>query len=213
MTLGIHDLPLYLASGILLNIAPGPDSLLVTMRSAAQGWRAGSMAALGVASGVFVHISAAALGVSALIAASASAFAILKYAGAAYLVYIGVRMVFAKSSAAGMVGEPPAAALTYRRIYVQGFLTNALNPKVALFFLAFVPQFIASDSTAKALAFVLLGLIFDFNGLLWCVFLAWFVARVRASMRPSERARRWFSRVIGGLFVALGVRLALARAS
>jgi threonine/homoserine/homoserine lactone efflux protein len=78
MTLGIHDLPLYLASGILLNIAPGPDSLLVTMRSAAQGWRAGSMAALGVASGVFVHISAAALGVSALIAASASAFAILR---------------------------------------------------------------------------------------------------------------------------------------
>jgi len=216
--LGIRDLALFIVSGLVLNIAPGPDSLLIASRSAAQGWRAGSAAALGVGSGVLVHVLAAALGLSALIAASASAFAMLKLAGAVYLVYVGYGLLRGTratgaadaGSAAGAAGGAAAAPLPLRRIYAQGFWTNVLNPKVAMFFLAFVPQFIAPDAASKPLAFIVLGAVFDFNAMLWCHLLA--VSTALASRRL--RTRRWIARaagqVVGGLFVALGVRLALA---
>lgn len=224
--LGTHDLGLFIASGLLLNMTPGPDSLLIMARGATQGFRAGSAAALGIGAGTCVHILAAALGLSALLSASAAAFTVVKLLGAAYLVYLGIGLLF-KRAALEPRGEdgpgaealaaaidapvPPAAPL--RRIFAQGFLTNVLNPKVGLFFLAFVPQFISADAPSKAAAFLFLGAVFNVNGMLWCHLLAWTSATAGARARGRGWARtlgRWLNRGIGALFLAFGVRLAMA---
>lgn len=215
---GTHHLALFVLAGIMLNITPGPDSILVMSRTGAQGWRAGSMAALGIGTGTLVHILAAALGLSALLSTSAMAFAVIKYLGAAYLLYMGVSMMMqrAKKStqsnpeSAGNTSQFPLAIGNYRKIFLQGMLTNVLNPKVALFFLAFVPQFISADAHNKALAFVVLGLIFNFNAMLWCHLLVLFTALVRRKVAMHAGLVQWLNRAIGAAFVAFGVKLALA---
>lgn len=207
---GIHDLGLFVVSGLLLNIMPGPDSLLIMTRSATQGWRAGVMAALGIGAGVFVHVFAAALGLSAVLATSATAFTVVKLAGAAYILYMAAGLLMSKRR--GDAGAPVALpALPYRKIFAQGFLTNVLNPKVAVFFLAFVPQFISADATNKALAFVILGCIFNINGTLWTTGLALFTAKASQRVKLNPSMSLWLNRATGGLFVWLGVKLALAK--
>ena len=164
---GIQHLWLFVVSGLLLNVTPGPDSLFIMARSATQGWRAGFVACWGIGSGVFVHVFAAALGLSALLATSATAFTVVKIIGAAYLAWIGIGMLRQRAGAGeAVVVDAAPRAISYRAIFRQGFLTNVLNPKVALFFLAFVPQFIAPDAPSKPLAFIVLGVIFDVNGML-----------------------------------------------
>ena len=205
--LGTHDLVVFVISGLLLNITPGADSLYIATRSASQGGRAGVAAVLGIGLGCCVHIVAAALGLSAVLATSATAFTFVKLAGAAYLVYVGVSLLRTRSAPAqSAAGVAPAS---WRKIVAQGFLTNVLNPKVALFFLAFVPQFIDSSAANKPLAFLFLGSIFAFNGVLWCLFLAWAATRVGA-LGFGRRTALWFSRGVGALFVVLGLRLAFA---
>lgn len=207
---GIHDLALFVVSGLLLNIMPGPDSLLIMTRSATQGWRAGVTAALGIGAGVFVHVFAAALGLSAVLATSATAFTVVKLAGAAYILYMAAGLLMSKrrGDAAAPVAMP---ALPYRKIFAQGFLTNVLNPKVAVFFLAFVPQFISADAPNKALAFVILGCIFNINGTLWTTGLALFTAKASQRVKLNPSLSLWLNRATGGLFVWLGVKLALAK--
>jgi len=209
--LGIHDFWLFVASGLLLNITPGPDTAYIVGRGVQLGWRGGALAALGVSGGCLVHVAAAALGLSALLAASTLAFAAIKLIGAAYLVFIGLRMLLSRAS-----GLAPAAgestATTLREVFWQGVMTNALNPKVALFFLAFLPQFVDAGAPHQALAFLLLGLIFIFNGTLWCLVLAAFAAQAARRIGRSGRALLWINRLLGGLFVALGIRVALAQA-
>lgn len=207
---GTHDLPLFIVSGLLLNMVPGPDSLLIATRGAAQGWRAGSAAALGVGAGTFVHVLAAALGLSAVLAASASAFGVIKYLGAAYLVYIGLRLLLARRTSGDAAQAVPVPALRYRTIFAQGFLTNLLNPKVALFFLAFVPQFIDPASSSKALAFVALGCIFNANSMLWGHALVTFAAAAGRRARLAGPVTRWLNRAVGALFVSFGIKLALS---
>ncbi|MCX7126340.1 LysE family translocator [Aeromonas sp.] len=205
---GIHDLALFVVSGLLLNMMPGPDSLLIMLRSGSQGWRAGSAAALGIGTGTMIHVLAAALGLSALLSASAELFTVIKLAGALYLVYLGIsqfRQPAANSAAGAAVTLP---ALSYGRIYRQGVLTNVLNPKVALFFLAFVPQFIAPDAPDKALAFILLGCIFNLNGMIWCHLLVFSTAYARNKVKLPARIGRWLNWGIGTLFVGLGIKLA-----
>ncbi len=212
---GTQNLALFVVAGLLLNMAPGPDSLLVMSRSATQGWRAGSAAALGIAAGTLVHILAAALGLSAVLATSSTAFAVVKYVGAAYLLYIGIALFRTKSNpTAEAIAQPPSLpSLRYRQIFFQGFLTNVLNPKVAVFFLAFVPQFISPEASNKALAFVVLGLIFNFNGMLWCHFLAVSSAFASQRLQVSRFVTLWLNRLIGTVFVSLGIKLALAKRS
>src|SRR5688572_25435366 len=208
---GTLGLALFILSGLLLNMAPGPDSLLIVTRSAAQGWRAGSAAALGIGAGTFVHVFAAALGLSAVLATSATAFALVKYAGAAYLLYVGLTLLVGKRrSAAEPAGSAGVAPLPLPRIFFQGFLTNVLNPKVAVFFLAFVPQFIAADAPNKALAFIALGCIFNLNSMLWCHFLALSTALASRRVRVGAGTARWIERGVGAVFVSFGVKLALA---
>ena len=207
--LGIHDLWLFVLSGLLLNITPGPDTLYIVGRSSSQGGRAGAVAALGIGAGALVHICAAALGLSALLAASATVFTAVKIVGAAYLVYVGISLLRAKGSTQSAPiasGNRPAPL---RGIFFQGFLTNVLNPKVALFFLAFLPQFVLADAPSKPLAFLFLGAIFDINGTLWNLLVAWSTARISSRLAAGDSFKKWFNRCVGGLFVFVGIRLVL----
>ena len=211
---GIDHLPLFIAAGILLNLTPGPDVLYIVTHALRQGARAGMVAALGITAGCFVHIAAAALGVSALMAASSTAFTVLKWAGAAYLVYVGIRLLISRAPSfainSGAVGARPIRAGGLKSIFFQGFWTNVLNPKVALFFLAFVPQFIAPGVENKAMVFLLLGLLFNLNGLWvnigWALAAAWLARRVQA----EQRGMVWLDRAAGVLFIGFGVKLALS---
>jgi threonine/homoserine/homoserine lactone efflux protein len=206
---GTHDLWLFVVSGLLLNVTPGPDTLYIVGRSSSQGLRAGAVAALGIGAGTLVHISAAALGLSAILAASATAFAVVKIAGAVYLVYVGIGLIRSSGGAPGAAVAIAPAPM--RKVFIQGFLTNVLNPKVALFFLAFLPQFVDADSPSKPLAFLFLGVVFDLNGTLWNLFVAWSSARLTGGLRRSATFTKWFDRTVGSIFVLLGIRLALAR--
>jgi threonine/homoserine/homoserine lactone efflux protein len=210
--LGLHDLWLFVVSGLLLNITPGPDTAYIVGRSVQYGWRGGAVATLGISSGCLVHVFAAAIGLSALLMASAAAFTVLKLIGAAYLCFIGLNMLLSRPP--GTSDEIPATgmAASLRQVFWQGALTNVLNPKVALFFLAFLPQFVTADSPHKALAFILLGAIFIFNGTLWCLGVAAIAARTAGRVRQSSVFVLWTNRVLGGLFVYLGIRIALFQA-
>jgi threonine/homoserine/homoserine lactone efflux protein len=207
---GTHDLWLFVLSGLLLNVTPGPDTLYIVGRSSAQGWRAGAVAALGIGTGALVHICAAALGLSALLAASAAAFTVVKIIGAAYLIYVGISLIRSRVSSDATPGAPDSRRASMRGIFLQGFLTNVLNPKVALFFLAFLPQFVASDAASKPLAFLFLGAIFDFNGTIWNLLVAWSTARLTSRLGASRVFKKWFNRCVGSIFVFIGLRLALA---
>ena len=208
---------LFVAAGLLLNLTPGPDVLYIVSHALRSGARAGVVAGLGITAGCFVHVFAAAIGVSALLAASATAFAVLKWAGAAYLLWIGLRLLVARGtpqrwgspSGAPPAGQAPGDAGTLWRVFRGGFLTNVLNPKVAIFFLAFVPQFIAPDAGNKALAFVLLGTLFNINSVAvnsgWALAAAWM-----ARHRGLQAGMQWLDRAAGAMFIAFGLKLALS---
>jgi threonine/homoserine/homoserine lactone efflux protein len=210
----IDQLLLFIAAGLLLNLTPGPDVLYIVSQALRHGLRAGLVAALGISAGCFVHIFAAAVGVSALMLASSAWFTALKWLGAAYLVYVGIRMLFARAPVASGLDAPagaekqPASRQELKIIFLRGFWTNALNPKVALFFLAFLPQFIAPTVEHKPLAFLLLGLLFNFNAV-W-VNLGWACAAVWLARQAGGLQARlhWLDRAAGSLFIAFGLKLA-----
>jgi threonine/homoserine/homoserine lactone efflux protein len=210
---GIHDLALFVVSGLLLNIAPGVDFLYVLSNSASRGTVAGVWAALGIGAGCIVHILFAALGLSAILASSAVAFTVVKWVGAAYLIYVGISMLRQRRGMTLVLSEAvasPSARVESKRIFWQGFLTNVLNPKVALFFLAFVPQFIAASSPTKVQAFLLLGAIFNTTGTAWNLFVAWAAGLLTRRLQLASRVGLWVNRSLGALFIALGIRLGLS---
>lgn len=207
----LHQLLLFLAAGLLLNLTPGPDVLCIVSHSLRGGVRAGFLASLGIGAGCFVHVGAAALGVSALLATSATAFMVLKWAGAAYLLWVGVKLLLARVPTQGAdlqalaLARPAGAGAAFR----NGFLTNVLNPKVAIFFLAFVPQFIAPDAAHPALAFLLLGALFNLNAL--PVNMGWALAAAWMARRDTvQRGLHWLDRVAGAMFIGFGLKLALS---
>lgn len=209
--LGIHDLALFIGAGLLLNITPGADMLYVGGHAASGGRRAGMLAALGIGAGCLVHVALAALGLSAVLAASDLAFTVVKWVGAAYLVWMGIGMLRARASP-----QNPSAAAPERKgrsVFWRGVLTNVLNPKVALFFLAFLPQFISPQSQHPAWAFGLLGLLFTANGTLVTLAFAWLAGSLGeryAGRGGAGRAGLWLQRAAGAVFVGLGIRLALS---
>ena len=206
--LGINELWLFIVSGLLLNVTPGPDTAYIIGRSVQVGWRGGAAAAIGISCGCLVHVVGAAIGLSALLMTSAAAFAVLKLAGAAYLLFTGVQMLLSRPApVADLTAQNDPISL--RRVFWQGALTNALNPKVALFFLAFLPQFVAADSPHKTAAFLTLGLIFIFNGTLWCLGVAAFASKAASRIRQSQGVMVWINRVLGAMFVYLGFRVAM----
>jgi threonine/homoserine/homoserine lactone efflux protein len=203
----IHDFWLFALAGFLLNITPGNDMIYVASRSAGQGVRAGIVSSLGIMAGCLVHLTAAALGLSALLARSAVAFDVVKYVGAGYLFYLGVRALVNKKEATFVTAERPA--MSYSRLFWQGVLTNVLNPKVALFFLAFLPQFIDVGGRHATEAILLLGIWFDASGTLVNIVVAVLFGRIGDWLRGHSRWLKVQEKITGLVLVALGIKVAL----
>jgi len=201
-TLGVFAL-----AALALLAVPGPSVLYIVTQSIRDGRRAGLVSMLGIQTGALVHVTAAALGLSALIASSAAAFAALKYLGAAYLIFIGVRRLLGRDEAD--VSEP-AERRELKRLYAQGIVVNVLNPKTALFFLALLPQFVDPERGPVVLQVLVLGLVFVALALvsdgLWALFAGTFGDR----LRYSQGFRRVHRYVSGGVFLGLGILAAFA---
>ncbi|MFK8054775.1 MAG: LysE family translocator [Saprospiraceae bacterium] len=206
---GIINFEAFVLAGLILNLTPGSDTMYILSRSIAQGRKAGVISVLGISTGAIFHIAMATLGLSVILAQSAIAFEIVKYTGAAYLVYLGLIAIFKKSDDAFEL-EEGRKSLSYRKIYGSGILTNILNPKVALFFLAFLPQFIDPTYSQSAVPFLILGLTFLLTGTLWCLTLAIFASKLSDRIRKNYKVKQWLDKVSGGIFIALGLKLAFS---
>ena len=209
---GIEHLGLFIVAGLLLNLTPGPDVLYIVTHALRSGARTGIIAGLGITAGCFVHAFAAALGVGALLATSAAAFGLLKWAGAAYLLTVGVKLLLSRPGASPLAAAAQAqapAADSLWRVFTGGFWTNVLNPKVAIFFLAFVPQFIAPGSANPTWLFLALGVLFNVNAM--PVNIGWALAAAWMARRASlvQRGMHWLDRVAGVLFMGFALKLAL----
>jgi threonine/homoserine/homoserine lactone efflux protein len=208
--LGTTNLDVFIAAGLLLNITPGADMLYIASRSAAQGTKAGIVAALGIGAGCFIHILFAAFGLSVVLATSALAFTVVKLAGAAYLVYLGITTLLSlRQKPATEAGTAGIVPLTSGKIFRQAILVNALNPKVALFFMAFLPQFVVVDTASPAISFLFLGCLFDVNGTIVNIVFALCSAKIAGGFKQYKTPGRLLKSGVGCLFVWLGVRLAL----
>jgi threonine/homoserine/homoserine lactone efflux protein len=204
---------LYIGAIIVLVLVPGPDMIYLLTRSVAQGRRAGMVAALGINAGGYVHLLAAVTGLSAILLTSVLAFTIIKWIGAAYLVYLGLGALFGRSGAMsnptqteGLVG------LSLTAVFWQGFLSDVLNPKVAIFFLALLPQFVNVQAGHVAGQLLLLGVTGNLVAIAINLVLVALAAQVSQSLRRSPRIVYWLQKAMGTIFVALGVRLATERA-
>ncbi|MDB4899436.1 MAG: Lysine exporter protein [Gemmatimonadetes bacterium] len=200
----LHSLALFLAAGLALNITPGPDMLYVAARGASEGRAAGVVSALGIGAGTLVHIALVAGGLAALLAAVPVAYLVVRLGGAIYLVWLGVRALRATPAARA---APPAPA-SLGAIFRQGVITNVLNPKVALFFLAFLPQFVDPSRGPPALQVVALGLLFDLSGTLVNLAVAIGSSGAASRLRTPSHGGAVLQRLTGGIFIGLGLRLA-----
>ena len=197
-------------AALALILVPGPNMAYIAVRSLAEGRRAGLASALGVGLGTLVHIAAAAAGLSALVASSATAFTVLKYAGAAYLVLLGLRILLRDEP---VHAAPAAAPAPLGRVAVDGVLVNVLNPKVGLFFLAFLPQFVDPERGAAAAQILVLGVVFFAIALAVDVLFALGAGSLGAWLGKRPRAQRRRRRIVGSVYVLLGVAAALAPSS
>jgi RhtB (resistance to homoserine/threonine) family protein len=210
--LGIENLSLFLFSCVLLNITPGQDSMYIIGRSVAQGRRAGIFSVWGIMTGVLIHTLFAALGLSVILSTSSMAFGIIKYLGAAYLIWLGIGFLRSKGNPAGPAAQQRNPHLSPWKVFRQGVLTNVLNPKVALFFLSFLPQFVDTQTGFAFLSFMTLGLIFFTTGTIWCLILVFGSTWIAGRFRTSSPTGGYLRKVTGLLFVGLGIKLALSHA-
>ncbi|HBX23658.1 MAG TPA: LysE family translocator [Desulfotomaculum sp.] len=201
---GIENYVLFLLSGIILNITPGSDTMYILGRSISQGSKAGIMSAMGISSGSIIHTLLASFGLSVILAKSIIAFNILKYVGAAYLIYLGIKAILS-SSDTFILNE--AKINNMSTIYFQGMLTNLLNPKVALFFIAFLPQFVSANNNYGSLPFLLLGITFITTGTIWCIMLAICSASATEKLRDNKKLLTLMKRCAGIIFIGLGLKL------
>jgi threonine/homoserine/homoserine lactone efflux protein len=204
--LDLTSLALFMTATLALNLAPGPDMLYVSTRSLTQGRRAGVISALGIAAGSVVHTVAIASGLAALLHAVPLAYDIVRFAGAAYLIWLGVQALRNK---AGPVSGKPLDRASEWTIFRQGAVTNILNPKVALFFLAFLPQFVDPQHGSVALQIVVLGSLFNCSGTLVNIAVAYLAASAGRWLGTSGYAGKIFQWLTASVFIGLGLRLAL----
>lgn len=206
--LSLENIILFTSAGILLNLTPGPDMIYTATRSASQGRNAGIVSALGIGTGTIFHIMAAALGLSAILMYSATAYEFIKWIGAAYLIYLGIKSIIDRNRNLNSQNPDNDSLM---KIYTQGVLTNVLNPKVALFFLAFLPQFIDASSENVTLQILLLGFIFDTTGTIVNCFVAVFFGKLGGLLNSSQKIKRIQSWFTGTVYIGLGVSLALSK--
>lgn len=207
--MAIEHFWVFALAALLLNLTPGNDMFYVAARSTSQGIKAGIISSLGIMAGCMVHILAAVIGLSAIIAQSALAFNIIKYVGAAYLVYLGIRSIISRKKTFEVKNKMQQQS--YTRIFWQGVLTNVLNPKVALFFLAFLPQFINIESKHTALQILFLGTWFNVGGTLVNIVVAILFGKIGTWLSQSPRFIQWQERITGAMLIALGIKVALSK--
>lgn len=203
---GIENYLGFVIAGILLNLTPGADTMYILTRSISQGRRAGVYSVLGIGSGCLIHTILAAFGLSIILAKSTLAFNIIKYIGVAYLVYLGIRMIVEKNN---LFDNKTQQLETTKliKIYRQGLLTNVLNPKVALFFLSFLPQFINPHYANGPVPFLILGLTFMTTGTLWCFILAYSSSFISKTLRDNDRIGKVMQKISGFVFIGLGIKI------
>lgn len=208
---GIQNLYLFLVSCILLNITPGQDTMYIVGRSVAQGRKAGMFSVLGIMSGVLIHTLFAALGLSVILATSSLAFSIVKYAGAGYLIWIGVGFLRNGENVNNLEAVEKKHLKSWK-IYRQGVLTNLLNPKVALFFLSFLPQFVNPEAGFIFTPFIALGMVFFTTGSIWCIILVYGSSWLTDRFRNSKAMGGMLKKLTGILFIGLGIKLVFSHA-
>jgi threonine/homoserine/homoserine lactone efflux protein len=206
-----HSYLLFCGASLVLCATPGPDMIYLLSRCVAQGRRAGVVAALGINTGAYVHLLAAVTGLSAILATSAVAFTVVKWIGAAYLVFLGARILMGRATPLAITGEGLRGD-SLKAIFWQGFLSDALNPKVALFFLALLPQFLPAGSTHRIADLLVLGMTCIVIGLAFNLGLALASAGVTQGLRRRPRAAGWLQKGMGAMFVGIGVSIAAEHA-
>ncbi len=207
---GIDNYIVFVLSGVLLNLTPGNDTLYILTRSIAQGRKAGIFSVLGISTGGLTHTVLASLGLSVVLSRSIFLFTLLKFVGAAYLIFLGLKAFLSKPA---LFDDPVSIekGIDYRKIYTQGYLTNLFNPKVALFFLSFLPQFINPTASNSPIPFLILGCTFLTTGTIWCMFLALAASALSGVLRRSPRISAIMQKLCGAVFVGLGLKLALEK--
>ena len=204
----IENFYLFLSVSILINLSPGPDMIYTAARSLSQGAKAGIFSALGIFAGCLFHVTAAVFGLSAIIENSILLFSIIKYAGAAYLIYLGIRAFSSKKRKARINSLP---VLTKRKIFFQGMVTNILNPKVAIFFLSFLPQFVSPHSGHIKEQIGFLGLWFDVQGALVLVSVAMLTGAFKNILQKNTAFWNWQEKITGAILFGLGVKMIFSR--
>ncbi len=207
---GIENFSAFIIAGVLLNLTPGADTMYILGRSLSQGRKAGVYSALGIAIGCFFHVFLAAFGLSVIISKSQLAFDIIKYLGAGYLFYLGLKMLLNKDKSAfeiSQMEEKPDS----KKIFISGVITNIMNPKVALFFIAFLPQFVQKGCSNHSLSFLFLGFTFNFTGTVWNLILATFSSALSSKIRSNYSLRKWLDKFTGLIFILLGLKLAFTK--
>lgn len=207
----IHNFYVFALMGLILNLTPGNDMIYVASRSTGQGIKAGIISALGIMGGCFMHIVAAVVGLSAIISQSAVAFNTIKYLGATYLVYLGFRALLNKKRALAITQM--SETKSYKKIFWQGVITNVLNPKVALFFLAFLPQFININSGDTHWQILFLGTWFNLSGAIVNILVAILFGKIGNWLSNSLRFMQWQERITGMVLIGLGIKVALTKPS
>ncbi len=205
---GIIHFETFLLTGILLNLTPGNDTIFILTKSIGQGKKAGIISALGIGTGSIIHTILAAFGLSIIIAKSILLFNIIKYAGVVYLFYIGFKMLTDKSQL-NTDTTTGNKSTNYLKIYRDGIFTNVLNPKVALFFIAFLPQFIDPTIKNAVLPFITLGITFITTGTIWCLLLATFASSIFARLKNNKKVSTYINKICGIALIGLGVKVAL----
>ena len=215
---GIENYLGFILAAVLLNLTPGTDSMYIITRSVSQGQTAGLYSVLGITTGSLIHTLLASLGLSVLLASSPTAFMLVKYLGAGYLCYLGFKMLTSKQTSSiasslpkdkGAISQPKVDSW---QTYKQGVLTNVFNPKVALFFIAFFPQFIDSSYAYGMLSFLILGLTFATTSLIWCSCLALLAARFSKKLRENPSIEAVLNKISGVVFMGLGIKLLTEKA-
>lgn len=202
----LHNYLLFIGASVALCAVPGPDMILLLSRTIAQGRRAGLVTAVGINVGSYLHLLAAIVGLSAIIATSAYAFTVVKFAGAAYLIYLGLSALRARTGPLD-IGTAAQAYVSHKACFWQGFWSDVLNPKVAIFYLAFLPQFLDPDSGVLG-QLVLLGVTANVIGILSSVIIVYGASLLTARLRQDPRVSALLGKALGAVFVALGIRLA-----
>lgn len=208
--LGIENLGAFILAAIVVVITPGVDTVMVLTRSISKGKNAGLYSALGVSLGLLVHTCAATFGLSQILSKSAVAFSIVKYLGVTYLIYLGYKSFTSKSKPIEM--KPAEMKVTgMKKIFFTALLSDVLNPKIALFFLAFLPQFINSNQINNPIPYLMLGLILFIITLIWCSFLALTGSNVARLFNKNKNMERWMNKTTGVIFILLGLKIALTK--